>query len=61
MGSMANPHVAGIAALLMSEYNFNSPFELYDAIVSLATHDVLQSGNDEDGEKLLAYYGPDRS
>lgn len=57
---MANPHVAGIAALLMSEYNFNSPYELYDAILSLATRDVLQSEVDQGTEKLLAYYGPER-
>lgn len=58
---MANPHVAGIAALLMSQFTFNSPFELYDAITSLATHDVLQSPIDEESSKLLAYYGPDHS
>jgi hypothetical protein len=56
---MANPHVTGIAAMLMSQYRFQSAHEVYDAIVNLATHNVLKSSTKDDtSEKLLAYNGP---
>ncbi|KAG2191323.1 hypothetical protein INT46_001815 [Mucor plumbeus] len=59
--SMANPHVTGIAAMLMSEYKFRSAYEVYEAIMSIATDNVLTSSvEDDSSEKLLAYYGPER-
>ncbi|KAF1796662.1 peptidase S8/S53 domain-containing protein [Mucor lusitanicus] len=59
--SMANPHVTGIAAMLMSEYEFHSASELYEAIMNIATENVLTSSMDDDGsERLLAYNGPER-
>ncbi|KAK4509377.1 uncharacterized protein ATC70_007728 [Mucor velutinosus] len=59
--SMANPHVTGIAAMLMSEYDFHSASELYEAIMNIATENVLTSSIDDDGsERLLAYNGPER-
>lgn len=59
--SMANPHVTGIAAMLMSEYEFHSASEVYEAIMNIATENVLTSSiNDEESEKLLAYNGPER-
>ncbi|KAI7861078.1 peptidase S8/S53 domain-containing protein [Circinella umbellata] len=39
--SMANPHVVGIAASLMSKKTFNSPKELYQVILSKATSNML--------------------
>ena len=57
--SMANPHVTGIAAMLMSEYQFNSPLEVYDAVMKMATPNALKSA--KNGENiLLAYNGPER-
>ncbi|KAI8881558.1 subtilisin-like protein, partial [Backusella circina FSU 941] len=56
--SMANPHVSGIAAVLMSKYNFESAHEVYDALKSIATTGVLSSNNGEDNQ-LLAYYDVD--
>ncbi|KAG1109224.1 hypothetical protein G6F42_015721 [Rhizopus arrhizus] len=59
--SMANPHVTGIAAMLMSEYEFHSASELYEAIMNIATENVLTSSIEDDGsERLLAYNGPER-
>ncbi|KAI9313162.1 peptidase S8/S53 domain-containing protein [Dichotomocladium elegans] len=58
--SMANPHVAGIAALLLSQRNFDSVEELYHEITAMATKDVLSSshGNDKiHDHNLLAYTG----
>lgn len=55
---MANPHVTGIAAMLMSQYNFRSAHEVYDAIVALGTQNMLKSSISDDSEKLLAYNGP---
>lgn len=39
--SMASPHVAGIAANLMSKKQFNSAHEVYDAIRAIATKDKV--------------------
>ncbi|KAI7902416.1 peptidase S8/S53 domain-containing protein [Cokeromyces recurvatus] len=56
--SMANPHVTGIAAILMSQYKFSKPSELYEAIKSSATQKILKQSSHEDNSlKLLAYYG----
>jgi hypothetical protein len=56
---MANPHVTGIGAMLLSQYQFRSAHQLYDAIVNLATHNALESSVlDDTSEKLLAYNGP---
>lgn len=57
---MANPHVTGIAAMLMSEFEFQSPNEVYEALVSIATHNSLDSPNDHGRDILLAYNGADR-
>lgn len=61
ISSMANPHVTGIAAMLMSENNFQSPSEVYDAVMNIATPNILSTTNEFSGEKLLAYNGQDRS
>ncbi|KAI8991471.1 peptidase S8/S53 domain-containing protein [Mycotypha africana] len=57
--SMANPHVTGIAALLMSQHTFRSPHELYNAIVALATPGALEAASEDDNRspKPLAYNG----
>ncbi|RCH92207.1 subtilisin-like serine protease [Rhizopus stolonifer] len=57
--SMANPHVTGIAAMLLGEYQFNSVHELYDKIKSMATQNVLrfEANEGDDYERLLAYNG----
>ncbi|KAI8365367.1 peptidase S8/S53 domain-containing protein [Radiomyces spectabilis] len=39
--SMANPHVAGIAATLMSRKNYATASELYNDLTALATKDIL--------------------
>ncbi|ORX99440.1 subtilisin-like protein [Basidiobolus meristosporus CBS 931.73] len=39
--SMASPHVAGVAALLLSKGTVSTPQEVYDALTSAATKDVL--------------------
>lgn len=57
---MANPHVAGIAAMLMSENEFKSAKDIYDSLVKIATHNSLDSPNDAGRDVLLAYNGPDR-
>lgn len=58
---MANPHVTGIAAMLMSENDFHSPNEVYEAVMNIATPNILRTTNDFSGEKLLAYNGQERS
>lgn len=57
---MANPHVTGIAAMLMSEYEFRSASELYEALMSIATPDTLRSPHESGRDVLLAYNGADR-
>ncbi|KAI9243800.1 peptidase S8/S53 domain-containing protein [Sporodiniella umbellata] len=57
--SMANPHVSGIAAMLMTERTFESTEELYDTLKSIATPNILTSIDDSQ-EALLAYNGPER-
>ncbi|ORZ18018.1 peptidase S8/S53 domain-containing protein [Absidia repens] len=58
--SMANPHVSGIAAILMSENTYDTVYDLYDTIRSMATRDVLtfdpKKLTDVDNHNLLAYY-----
>ncbi|KAI8981103.1 peptidase S8/S53 domain-containing protein [Pilobolus umbonatus] len=54
--SMANPHVSGIAAMLMSERSYDTVKELYDTLISKATPNLLQSHVDIKN-KLLAYNG----
>ncbi|KAI9250492.1 peptidase S8/S53 domain-containing protein [Phascolomyces articulosus] len=56
--SMANPHVVGIAASLMSKQVFNTPQELYQAILSKATSDMLKftsTLDQESNNNLIAY------
>ncbi|KAI9303390.1 peptidase S8/S53 domain-containing protein [Cunninghamella echinulata] len=59
--SMANPHVAGIAAILMSQKNYGSVDELYKDLRSSATTDALTFGQSKKSTStnynLLAYYG----
>lgn len=57
---MANPHVTGIAAMLMSEFKFDSANQVYEALMSIATPNILKSAHDQGRKKLLAYNGPDR-
>ncbi|KAI8886512.1 subtilisin-like protein [Backusella circina FSU 941] len=57
--SMANPHVTGIAAMLMSERNFDSANDLYNTIIQIATPGVLKSPV-EQTNLLLAYNGLER-
>jgi subtilisin family serine protease len=40
--SMATPHVAGVAASLMSRKDYNSPQEVYAALASLGTKNVVK-------------------
>ncbi|SAM07692.1 hypothetical protein [Absidia glauca] len=60
--SMSSPHVSGIAAILMSQHSYGSVNELYDALRSLATPDVLTFNPaalaDVNNRNLLAYYVP---
>jgi subtilisin family serine protease len=60
--SMSSPHVSGIAAILMSQHSYGSVNELYDALRSLATPDVLTFNPaalaDASNHNLLAYYVP---
>ncbi|KAI9319102.1 peptidase S8/S53 domain-containing protein [Dichotomocladium elegans] len=54
--SMANPHVAGIAAVLMSRQTFATARDVYNAISALATRNVVDFGYiDESNANLLAY------
>ncbi|KAK9760683.1 hypothetical protein K7432_015041 [Basidiobolus ranarum] len=39
--SMASPHVAGVAALYLSQGNLNTPADVYSALVSKATKNVV--------------------
>ncbi|KAK9760060.1 hypothetical protein K7432_016302 [Basidiobolus ranarum] len=39
--SMASPHVAGVAALYLSQGGLNTPAEVYSALVSKATKDLI--------------------
>ncbi|KAK9762391.1 hypothetical protein K7432_011908 [Basidiobolus ranarum] len=52
--SMASPHVAGIAALYLSQKSIQTPSDLYSALVSHATKDVI-TGLSKDTLNLLAY------
>ncbi|ORZ21432.1 peptidase S8/S53 domain-containing protein [Absidia repens] len=58
--SMANPHVAGIAAILMAEHSFDSVNDLYNTLRSMATRDVLNFDSKKKSElnsnNMLAYY-----
>ncbi|KAG2214708.1 hypothetical protein INT46_000927 [Mucor plumbeus] len=56
--SMASPHVAGIAANLMSKNNYASAQEVYDAIRSIATRDKIEfdsSKSSSPNNNLLAF------
>ncbi|KAG0172226.1 subtilisin-like serine protease [Apophysomyces sp. BC1034] len=55
--SMANPHVSGIAALLMAKHDFQSVHQVYDALSMIATPNVLSDVRDS--RNLLAYTGVD--
>ncbi|KAG2226673.1 hypothetical protein INT45_001020 [Circinella minor] len=58
--SMANPHVTGIAALLLGKNNFASVDEVYDTLTSMATKNVLKMSSVAEGydnHNLLAYTG----
>ncbi|KAI9482610.1 peptidase S8/S53 domain-containing protein, partial [Zychaea mexicana] len=58
--SMANPHVVGIAASLMSKQPSLSPKELYEAIVTKATSNMLTFTTTSDADlnsNLIAYNG----
>ena len=57
---MANPHVAGIAALLLGKNSFTSVDQVYDRLTSTATKDVLTlspAADAESNHNLLAYSG----
>lgn len=57
--SMANPHVAGIAALLLGQKSYPSVNDLYQELMNLASKDVLHmspASKDYDNYNLLAYY-----
>jgi hypothetical protein len=56
---MANPHVTGIAAMLMSERKFNSVDDIYNMLMQIATPGILTSPV-EQANLLLAYNGPER-
>jgi subtilisin family serine protease len=56
--SMASPHVAGIAANLMSKNNYKTAKEVYDAIREAATKNALtfsQHRSFSDNHNLLAF------
>ncbi|OAD78805.1 hypothetical protein PHYBLDRAFT_107230, partial [Phycomyces blakesleeanus NRRL 1555(-)] len=55
--SMASPHVAGIAALLMSRKYYGTVQELYDTLTEVATRDILSMSPYQAGssQNLLAY------
>ncbi|KAK9708546.1 hypothetical protein K7432_009567 [Basidiobolus ranarum] len=52
--SMASPHVAGVAALYLSQGGVGSPAEVYSALVSKATKDVI-TGLKEATPNLLVF------
>ncbi|KAG0181999.1 subtilisin-like serine protease [Apophysomyces sp. BC1021] len=57
--SMSNPHVTGIAAALMTNHHFETPGELYEALIRMATKDVLLFSNTKHTtttNNLLAYH-----
>jgi subtilisin family serine protease len=55
--SMANPHVAGIAAILMSQNTYSSPKKLYDAITDIGMKGLLSfpNGSENTSSNLLAH------
>lgn len=56
--SMASPHVAGIAANLMSKNNYDTAHQVYEAIRMLATKDSVQfdsSKSSSPNNNLLAF------
>ncbi|KAI8137410.1 peptidase S8/S53 domain-containing protein [Fennellomyces sp. T-0311] len=58
--SMANPHVAGIAALLLGKNNFSSVEQVYDRLTSIATKNALKmspAAEMQENHNLLAYTG----
>ncbi|KAG0193506.1 hypothetical protein DFQ28_004839 [Apophysomyces sp. BC1034] len=57
--SMANPHVTGIAATLMSKDNYWSAKQVYNALITSATVDVLSFSffASEPNVNLLVYNG----
>ncbi|KAI9255610.1 peptidase S8/S53 domain-containing protein [Phascolomyces articulosus] len=58
--SMANPHVTGIAALLLGKNNFASVEQIYDTLTLMATKNVLKMSSVAEGHEnynLLAYTG----
>lgn len=55
---MANPHVSGIAATLLSRKSYSSVQELYNDLLTLGTHDTLSfrwSKETSPSNNLLAY------
>ncbi|KAI9494017.1 peptidase S8/S53 domain-containing protein [Zychaea mexicana] len=60
--SMANPHVTGIAALLLGKNNYASVDQVYDTLTSIATKNVLKmspAAVGHENHNLLAYTGID--
>ncbi|KAG2174393.1 hypothetical protein INT43_004416 [Umbelopsis isabellina] len=57
--SMANPHVVGIAALLMARKSYKSPNDLYTALTDIATKDELEfyDTSEKNSHNLLAHTG----
>lgn len=55
--SMANPHVAGIAAILMSQKTYSSPKKLYNAITEIGVKGLLSfpNGSENSSHNLLAH------
>ncbi|KAI8888032.1 subtilisin-like protein [Backusella circina FSU 941] len=56
--SMASPHVAGVAANMMSMRQFNSPHELYNSMTELGTRDILEfvpKKDTQNNTNLLVY------
>ncbi|ORX98383.1 hypothetical protein K493DRAFT_406585 [Basidiobolus meristosporus CBS 931.73] len=52
--SMASPHVAGVAALYLSQGGLNSPADVYSALQNQATQDTI-SGLDDTTPNLLVF------
>jgi len=55
--SMATPHVAGVAALLMSQKTYASPKDVYAALKAFGTAGKLKSMPDTASPNLLLYNG----
>jgi len=55
--SMATPHVAGVAALLMSENAYSTPQQVYQALMDLATKDTIQGIPADGSPNSLLYNG----